>query len=135
MTNPRRSKKAADKSAAKAAKKLDTLIAAKKLKSAVKDGRLEVALSIASVTTLVKVDASVEPFETEPDDLFDRTFNDPGVGMSDDHMPIFKANLTILLPTIREDIAEIPENSNVVIDQVAEFVRLALLAARQGSGS
>jgi hypothetical protein len=52
---------------------------------------------IAATTALVTVDASTTPFTTNPDDLFDRTFNDPKVAISDDRMPIFNANLTVLL--------------------------------------
>ena len=93
-----------------------------------KDGRIEVALAIASVTDLVRVDATAHPFTTTPDDLFDRTFNDSKVGIDDSQMSVFKANLTQLLPEITNDIAQIPENAGLSIEKVAEFVRLSLLA-------
>jgi hypothetical protein len=109
--------------------RINSMIAAKQALVGPKDGRLEVALAIAATTALVTVDASTTPFTTNPDDLFDRTFNDAKVGISDDQMPIFKANLTVLLPEIAADIAEIPDNAALPIEKVAEFVRLALLAA------
>ncbi len=113
---------------------INSLIATKQAAVGPKDGRLEVALAIAATTALVTVDASTTPFTTSPDDLFDRTFNDTKVGISDDQMAIFKANLTVLLPEITDDISQIPENSALPIEKVAEFVRLSLLAASK-SGS
>ena len=95
---------------------------------AIKDGRLEVATAIADTTDLVTVDPTTEPFTTEPDDLFDRRFNDTKVGIDDDQMRLFKASLKELLPEISQEIERIPRNSNLLIDDVAEFVRLALRA-------
>lgn len=95
---------------------------------AIKDGRLEVAMAIADTTDLVTVDPTTEPFTTDPDDLFERTFNDDRVGIDDNQMRLFKASLEELLPEIARDIERIPENSNLLIDDVAEFVRLALRA-------
>ena len=115
------------------ATQLDALISNKKAAMAPKDGRIEVALAIASVSSLVTVDATAHPFTTDPDDLFDHTFNDPGVGINDMQMAAFKANLTRLLPEISSDIANIPENANAPIEKVAEFVRLSLLAKSGGS--
>jgi hypothetical protein len=112
---------------------LDALISNKKAAMAPKDGRIEVALAIASVSSLVTVDATAHPFTTDPDDLFDHTFTDPGVGINDTQMAAFKANLTHLLPEISSDIANIPENANAPIEKVAEFVRLSLLAKSGGS--
>ncbi|MEK6286506.1 MAG: hypothetical protein AABO57_12255 [Acidobacteriota bacterium] len=94
---------------------------------AIEDGRLEVALAIARTSDLVTVDTQTDPVTVDPDDLFDRTFNDNGVGIDDDQMAVFKAELVKLLNEIESDINRIPENSNQVIEQVAEFVRLALL--------
>jgi hypothetical protein len=108
---------------------INSLIATKQASVGPKDGRLEVALAIAATTALVTVDASTTPFSTNPDDLFDRTFDDSKVGISDDQMAVFKANLTVLLPEITDDIAQIPENAALPIEKVAEFVRLSLLAA------
>ncbi len=97
------------------------------------DGRLEVALAIASVTSLVTVDASTHPFTTSPDDLFDLTFDDSKVAIDEDQMRIFKTALARLLPTIAADIDQIPENPAESIEKVAEFVRLSLLSAGTGS--
>jgi hypothetical protein len=113
---------------------INSLIAAKQAAIGPKDGRLEMALAIAATTALVTVDASTTPFTTDPDDLFDRNFDDPKVGISDDQMAIFKANLTVLLPEITDDISQIPENSDMPIEKTAEFVRLSLLTVTQ-SGS
>lgn len=110
--------------------RLRDMIAAKKAKLA--DGSLEVALAIASITQLVTVDATTDPFSIDPDDLFTLTFNDPKVGLDDDDIAIFKANLAVLLPSIAGDIAEIEENANVDIGLVVDFVTVSLLAAGAG---
>jgi len=107
---------------------LNKLIAAKQTSVTPKDGRLQLALAIASTTNLVTVDTTVVPFATTPDDLFDRTFDDNLVGISDDQMPVVKANLSVLLPEIASDISQIPDNAASPIEKVAEFVRLSLLA-------
>jgi len=107
---------------------LNKLIAAKQASITPKDGRLQLALAIASTTNLVTVDTTVVPFSTIPDDLFDRTFDDKSVGISDDQMPVVKASLSVLLPEIAGDISQIPDNAASPIEKVAEFVRLSLLA-------
>src|SRR6266567_8562370 len=106
---------------------INRLIAAKQASLEPDDGRLQVALAIAATTNLVTVDTTTTPFETDPNDLFDRTFNDQKVGLSDDQMAVFKANLTVLLPSIASDIDQIPENAALPIEKVARFVKLALL--------
>jgi hypothetical protein len=111
-----------------AARTLGRLTVAKRMQVAT-DGRLEIALAIAGTTQKVKVDPTKHPFETTPDDLFDRTFNDEQVGIDDTQMEVFKANLTLLLPEIKSDIAQIPDNASLKIDQVAQFIELALQAA------
>src|SRR4051794_30791496 len=108
--------------------RLNALLSQQQAAVAPKDGRIEVALAIASVSSLVTVDASEHPFTTGPEDLFDRTFNDAGVGIADEQMPTFKANLSKLLPEITGDIRQLPDNANMPIEKVAEFVRLSLLA-------
>lgn len=110
--------------------KLRNLIASKEAE--IEDGSLQVALAIASITQLVTVDATTDPFSVDPDDLFTLKFNDPKVGLADDDMPIFKANLARLLPTIAVDIAAIDDNANVAIGLVVDFVTVSLLA--QGGG-
>src|SRR5438128_11348612 len=92
---------------------------------AIKDGRLEVALAIARTSDLVTV--VIQPPSVDPSNLFNRTFNDNKVGIDDGQMSIFKAELEKLLPEITSDIDRIPENANQIIEDVAEFVRLALL--------
>lgn len=93
-----------------------------------KTGRLEVALAISATSNLVTVDASQNPFKTKPANLFDRSFDNPGVGIADEQMPIFKGNLTAFLPEISADIATIPDNAKQVIREVAKFVKLSLEA-------
>jgi hypothetical protein len=105
--------------------KLAALIQGKPL--IVTDGGLQVALAIASVTTLVTVDTTQDPFVVDPPDLGTLTFADPKVGMSDQQVGIFKATLKALLPQIAKDIDQLPDNANLVVGEVAEFVRLALL--------
>ena len=92
------------------------------------DGALQVALAIASVTTLVTVDATQDPFVVDPEDLGSLTFGDPKVGMSDEQVAIFKGNLKVLLPHISKDIDQIPANASLLIGDVAEFVRVSLLS-------
>jgi hypothetical protein len=95
---------------------------------AIKDGRLEVATAVADTTDLVTVDPTTETFTTDPEDLFDLKFNDDQVGIDNNQMRLFKASLEELLPEITSDIERIPNNSNLVIEDVAEFVMLALSA-------
>jgi hypothetical protein len=90
------------------------------------DGRLKVALAIAATTDLVTVNLG-PPATVDPNDLFIRTFNDPGVGIDNEQMRDFKERLKVFLPKIASDIDQIPENSNLIIEDVAELVRLALL--------
>lgn len=94
----------------------------------IKTGRLEVAIAVAMTSNLVQVDASVTPFQTIPPNLFDLQFNDDAVRIDDGQMPLFRANLRGLLPEIAGTIAEIPDNSNLLIEQVAVIVKFALLA-------
>lgn len=95
---------------------------------AIKDGRLEVVTAIADTTDLVTVDPTTNPPTVKPENLFDLTFNDERVGIDDSQMRLFKASLEELLPEITSDIERIPNNSNLLVDDVAEFVRLALRA-------
>jgi hypothetical protein len=95
--------------------------------SAAHDGSLEIALAIAATTDRVTVDTTTTPFEARPDNLFELTFNDEHVGLSNDQMAIFKANLGVLLPALKRDIAAIPENANLLIGDVARLVMLLLL--------
>jgi hypothetical protein len=90
------------------------------------DGRLKLALAIAASTDLVTVNLG-PPATVDPSDLFIRRFNDPKVGLDNEQMRDFKERLKIFLPSISADIDQIPENSNLIIEDVAEFVRLALL--------
>jgi hypothetical protein len=103
-------------------------MAKKKPSADVGDGSLQIALAIASVTTLVTVDTRQDPPAITPEDLGMLTFNDPAVGMTDEQVAIFKSNLEILLPQIAADIAEIPDNANQNIGDVAQFIQLALVA-------
>ena len=113
-------------SGAGARERLDALIKSKE--DTVSDGSLQVLLALASVTTLVTVDTTTEPPTVEPEDLGSLTFGDPQVGLTNDGVAIFKANLKILLPEIEADIDEIPDNADLRIADVAKFVRLSLLA-------
>lgn len=101
----------------------------KKKEAAVTDGAIQVVMAIASVTTLVTVDTTKNPPVFEPDDLGSLTFGDPRVGLTNEGVSIFKANLKILLPVIADDIDEIPDNANLNIGDVAKFVQLSLQTA------
>ena len=95
---------------------------------AVKTGRREVAEAVAAVSGLVEVTLQGTSFTVIPEDLFDRTFNDPEVGIDDERMTDFKESLKVLLSNkgISDTIDRIPENANIKIREVAEVVRLAL---------
>jgi hypothetical protein len=101
----------------------------RKKEAQVTDGALQIVIAIASVTTLVTVDAQQDPPVFDPPDLGTLTFNDPRVGMTDEGVAIFKANLKILLPKISDDIDEIPDNANLNIGDIARFVQLSLQTA------
>jgi hypothetical protein len=93
---------------------------------ATEDGRLKLALAIDNTSDLVTVNLG-PPASVDPNDLFVRQFNDPKVGIDNDQMGDFKERLKVYLPKIASDIDKIPENSNLIIEDVAEYVRLALL--------
>jgi hypothetical protein len=97
--------------------------------ASVGDGGLAVLLALASVTTLVTVDTSTTPPTVTPANIGTLTFDDPSVGLTDEGMRIFKANLTILLPQIAADIESIPASAGLNIGKVAEFVQLSLMGA------
>lgn len=93
---------------------------------AIEDGRLKVVLAIAATSDLVTVNLG-PPVTIDPNDLFIRQFDDPKVGIDSEQMRDFKERLKIFLPQIAAAIDKIPENSALIIEDVAELVRLALL--------
>jgi hypothetical protein len=101
----------------------------RKKEAAVTDGAIQVVIAIASVTSLVTVDTTQDPPAFDPPDLGSLTFGDPRVGLTDEGVAIFKANLKILLPQIADDIDQIPDNANLNIGDVARFVQLSLQTA------
>jgi hypothetical protein len=101
----------------------------RKKEESVTDGAIQVVIAIASVTTLVTVDTTQVPPAFDPSDLGELTFGDPRVGMSDEGVAVFKANLKILIPEIAGDIDQIPDNANLNIGDVARFVQLSLQTA------
>lgn len=94
---------------------------------AVTTGAIQVAIAIASVTTVVTVNAAAVPPTVDPPDLASRSFAD--VGMDDNQVAVFKANLKILLKSISSDIDQLPDSASLNIGKVMEFVRLSILAA------
>jgi hypothetical protein len=114
------------KDASKAMERFSDLIAARE--NTARDGRLEVATALAMTSDKVTVDASQEPFSTNPDNLFTLTFNDNRIGITTpDLMRAFLANLKRLIPEIADDLEHVPENPAMQIQLVVRFVRLALL--------
>jgi hypothetical protein len=94
-----------------------------------KTGRVEVAEAVAAISGQVTVTLlGGGSFVTSPIDLFAKTFNDPQVGIDDTRMTDFKGTLQGLLAGegIDDAINKIPNNSNIVIDQVANIISLAL---------
>lgn len=93
-----------------------------------RDGALELATAIASLSEAVTLDSSREPFVTDPADLFDLSF--AGVGIGEEQMPLLREQLTRMLPEIA---AELDDNARVLdqpdhrIESYAAFVRIALL--------
>jgi hypothetical protein len=106
---------------------LAALIRAKQ--ATITDGAIQVVIAIASVTTLVTVDTTQNPPAFDPDDLGSLTFGDPRVGLTDEGVAIFKANLRMLLPQIAEDIDRIPDHADLNIGDVAKFIQLSLQTA------
>jgi hypothetical protein len=106
---------------------LQALIAQKK-QLTVTDGSTQVVIAIASVTSLVTIDLTQHPPRITPPNLGTLAFNDNAVGISDDQMPMFKASLKVLLPTIASDIDQIPNIAAQVIGKVGEFVQLSLMS-------
>src|ERR1022692_1636087 len=105
-------------------KHLDSLIQGQ---LAVTTGAIQVAIAIAATTTVVTVDTTTTPPTINPPDLDAKTFAD--VGMDDSLVSIFKANLKVLLSEISSDIDKLPDNANMNIGKVMDFVRLSILAA------
>lgn len=101
----------------------------KEKQAVVTDGSIQVVIAIASVTTLVTVDTSRNPPAFDPDDLGSLTFGDPRVGLTDEGVAIFKANLKMLLPSIGDDIDRLPDNADLNIGEVAKFIQLSLQTA------
>lgn len=105
-----------------------TLVKRAHRRRAIRDGSLELATAIASLSQAVRLDSSREPFVTEPADLFSLTFLDAGIGL--DQMPLLREQLMELLPEIAPDLND---NSGVLdqpghrIESYAAFVRIALL--------
>jgi hypothetical protein len=120
-------KKRAPSSSTAARETLAALI--RKKEALVTDGAIQVVMAIASVTTLVTVDTSVDPPTFDPEDLGSLTFDDPRVGLTDHGVAIFKANLKIMLPQIAADIDQIPDNASLNIGDVARFVQVSLQTA------
>jgi hypothetical protein len=104
---------------------LDGLIAAKGLE--ITTGALQVIIAIASVTTTVTVNTKVKPPQITPPNLSSLTFAQ--VGLDDEGVAVFKHNLKILLDFIATEIDKLPDNKNVNIGKVMEFIRLSILAA------
>jgi hypothetical protein len=114
------------KNTEKAMERFSDLIAERE--NTARDGRLEVATALAMTSDKVTVDASQEPFATNPDNLFTLTFNDNRVGITTpDLMRAFLANLKRLLPEIADDLDQTPEHPAMQIQLIVRFVRLALL--------
>lgn len=112
---------------------LEANIAALENQRASRDGRLEIAAAIAMLSTKVIVHVAPTPSVT-PADLFDRTFDDPKVGLDDGKMRAFKDILALRLPQIADKIqSDIPEDAGLFIHLVAKHVHLTLLAFREAN--
>ena len=122
---------------AKHIRSLAQLITAKTATLQSQDGRVQIGLAIAAVSSLVTIDASTIPPTSIPANLFTLTFDDKSVGISGDQMPAFYANLALLLPTIVADIQQLEtttdDNPSLPIEQVAQFVRLSLVPSQSES--
>ena len=95
-------------------------------------GILEVVEAVAAVSGLVTVTLLGNgEFTVVPNNLLDRQFNDPGVGIDDDRMPDFIEALRNLLEGegIDDTINQLPEISNVRIGKIATIINLALTLA------
>lgn len=97
--------------------------------SALDHGMPQVVFALAAVSSRVRVNAKATPVLLDPPNLTELRFSDPEVGLEDCHMPVFKANLSLILPAIAPIIEKIPDSAAVRIQDVLEVVRLALLAS------
>lgn len=97
------------------------------------DGRLEVAIAAAMTSDRVRVDTTATPFTTAPDNLFDRTCRQ--VGITHQHMPLFKANLAELLPEIETFISNLDDDADQTIEGIAEQVKITLLNTHGAGGT
>ena len=98
-------------------------------RGAVHDGAVELAMAVAGLTALVRVDASCDPFVTEPADLFDRTF--AYVGLDDNQMGLLREELRAMLPGIAAQLAahsQALDRAELRIADYASFLRAALLS-------
>lgn len=92
------------------------------------DGSLELAVALASLTSLVRVDVRQETFRTEPAGLFDHTFSI--VGLNEAQMGFLREELKRLLPTIAGDLdanSQVLDQPNHRIGDYAQFLKVALL--------
>ncbi|MCC6292389.1 MAG: hypothetical protein IT164_07080 [Bryobacterales bacterium] len=99
----------------------------------VRDGAVELAMAVASLTALVRVDASRDPFMTNPADLFERTFSN--VGLDDNQMELLREELRLSLPCIAGDLAAHAadlDRAGLRIGSYAAFLHAALRAASYG---
>lgn len=97
-------------------------------KQSLRDGALELAAAIASLSETVRLDASSKPFVTDPTNLFECTFHDVGIG--DGQMALLREQLKQLLPEIASDLdenARILDRAGHCIESYAAFLRVALL--------
>ena len=96
------------------------------------DGRIDVATAIVAATEIAGsatiTMGSCGSWTMTPNNAFEGTFADLGITRDLD-MVIFKKSLEELLPQIKGDIAQIPENPALHVEQVADYVQLSLLGA------
>ncbi|MEP7366465.1 MAG: hypothetical protein ABI972_24675 [Acidobacteriota bacterium] len=107
---------------------VETLLKRARKRRGLRDGALELATAIASMSEAVRLDLSREPFVTEPVNLFDLTFGEAGIG--EEQMPLLREQLKALLPEIAEELdsnGQVLDQAGHRIESYAAFVRIALL--------
>jgi hypothetical protein len=97
-----------------------------------KEGALQIAIAIASLSRKVKVDARSRPPRVDPPDLWNRRLDDADIHITDAHMPAFRAHLAALLPGISGEMDKFPDRANVKVSRIAGLVADALKTAAGG---
>jgi hypothetical protein len=91
------------------------------------DGRFELVTAIALTSNRVKVKGTRRSFVTTPADLFKLRLNDKRVGITGRKVLTFKRRLAKLLSSLNFWIDRIPDDSGLLIEELADYLRTKLI--------